>query len=88
MPAANVTATATAIVPASQSRNGYFVQNVSDVDIFVGDSSVSAAGGLRLAANGGSISITKSFPGDVSANGALFAIHAATGNKEVRILEL
>jgi hypothetical protein len=92
MPAFNVTTSAAVVVPANDGRNGVILQNISDTDVFVGASSVTAAfganAGLRIAANGGSLSLSRSFPGDRAICGALFCVHAGSGNKEVRYLEL
>lgn len=91
MPSINVTTAATQVVPPG-TRSALILQNVSDTDIFFGfDSTVTATAGansgIRLAANGGSITITR-LPegGGGSASGGVYAVHAGTGTKELRFL--
>ncbi len=81
MPVANVTTTATAAIPGRQGRNGLVLQNLSDTDLYVAPAGdVSTANGYKLAAAGGVLSLT----GGGGLAGAFYAIHGASGSKELR----
>lgn len=92
MPSVSVTTAATAVVAAT-GRNGLFIQNLSDTDLFVANFAGVTAGaganaGLRVAANGGVLTIGRLDGGLLAPCSGWWAIHAGTGSKELRYLEV
>lgn len=92
MPSVSITTAATPIVPAT-GRNGLFIQNLSDTDVFVANFAAVTAGaganaGLRVAANGGVLTIGRLDGGLMAPCSGWWGIHAGTGAKEIRCLEV
>ncbi len=92
MPSLNITTAATPIVPET-GRNGLFLQNLSDTDIFVSNRAgvTAAAGanaGLKVAANGGVLTIGRLEGGLLAPCTGWWGVHAGTGAKELRYLEV
>lgn len=92
MPSTSITTAATQIVPAT-GRNGLFIQNLSDTDIFVANfaavtATAGANAGLRVAANGGVLTIGRLDGGLMAPCTGWWGIHAGTGTKELRHLEV
>lgn len=71
------------------NRGAIVLQNDSDADMFLafdGSSGLTAANGLRLVA-GGILSIENVSDQVNKANSAIYAIHAGSGSKTLRIQE-
>jgi hypothetical protein len=94
MSSVNVATTPTQVVPRRTGRTLLLIENVSDTDVFVGfNSDVSAAAGpasgITLRAAGGKLFVAAdNLQGRVrAAEYALYAVHAGSGEKELRIQE-
>lgn len=88
MPSVNIATTPTEVLPRG-SRNAVIFQNLSDTDMFIAarGNVTAAAGpnsGLRVKADGGTLSLTDLFGNRAVADVAIFAVHAGSGNKELR----
>tara|TARA_R110000823_G_scaffold304626_2_gene426336 strand:+ start:2566 stop:2847 length:282 start_codon:yes stop_codon:yes gene_type:complete len=86
--AVNVTTSSSVIVAPLYQRKMLMIQNVSDTDIYLKlDDSATAlttGNGIKLASNSAPMVIS-SQPGEFTH--AISAIHAGTGDKEVRLQE-
>ncbi len=91
MPSVNVTTAAAVLVPLNYSRKGLLIQNLSDTDVFLSpDPAVTAVAGahsgIKLGA-GEQLGLTGDAGVAVLSRCAISAIHAGSGNKEVRYVE-
>lgn len=88
MPSVNIATTPTEVLSRA-SRNAVVLQNLSDTDMFVAarGNLTAAAGdnsGLRIKADGGTLSLTDLAGNGSVADAAIYAVHAGTGTKELR----
>lgn len=81
-----VTTSSTTILAASASRKGGYIVNESDTDIWIslGGTATAAVPSTKVRANGGTLSLV--IDGKNTYTGAITAIHAGTGTKNVTIV--
>jgi hypothetical protein len=93
MPTLNVTTSSTVVLPFRR-RKALIIQNLSDTDIYVNFNAAvtiadGATAGLRLKADGGSISLPELSGAAGRANDmSVSAIHGGSGTKTLRYVEI
>jgi len=93
MPSLNVTTTSAFVLPARR-RKVLILQNLSDTDMFVNFNAAAAVAdgataGLRLKADGGTLSLPELSGGAARANDvSIAAVHGGSGTKTLRYVEV
>lgn len=84
---ATVTAVSSQVLAANVNRNAAVLVNDSDTDIYISFRIPAVANrGIRLNSNGGVIVLSRW--GSLFTTGAIFAVHASTGNKNLTVQEV
>lgn len=88
MPSVDIATTPTQVLPRA-GRNALILQNLSDTDIYIAarGNVTAAAGensGLRIKADGGTLSLTDLATNRAVADAAIYAVHGGSGTKELR----